>query len=965
MANKAYETRIIITGDSKGGVLAISKFDAAAQKMGLTSRKASREAGTAFDRLSRQSRNARQDFMLLGTSASDAGSMIRRAFQFTLGIAGIHAMAEGIRDVYTAATQMQGFETAYASIFDGFENGAAQLNFVKEIAYDLGLNLRTLAKDYQLLSAAAQGTNLEGAETDRIFIAMAKAGRALNMSADDIHGSLRAMQQMMSKGKVQAEELRGQLGERLPGAVQLAARALGVTTAELDKMLENGQVLADDLLPRLATELEKVYGEGAEKASQNAVASMERLKTAFFELSASIGQAGGLEMIGNAAEAAATKLRDLADMIGSGELMESIDLLTEHWSSGFERMVTDAGMSMAAIRQAWGDTGRFMGHFGDQTVKVIADAFMHLPHNLRGLWGILVYQTATTMVSIREKFELLKSSWTFLTDGMKNSWTVVWSAIRVVALRALSGIRNLYADTISKIYGPLADLAGALGLDDFAANLRGAMRSLQRGAASATAEIATLENEIMGLEAGWSEGMRAQHLRHRESIQSRAEMEREAHLERLGQLLDEIELTKQKYRDEKISLEERNRLFREAEQQMLALNRASLVGGTTTLGADGKIQHELPPSQRQGPIDRPAKVNAAAKRAEDRDILRKERDHRRAVERLQEDLLKLQEIDDPFGARSQRAVLKYEATLKRLLTTATDYNEAKEMALQLLEAELRLADPIAKAWDDYHRAAKFTAQDAADIMTDSFQQMEDSLASFIRTGKLDFSSFVDHILDEMARMTAKQIVSGMTQSLLPGLGSSGGLSSALSTLFGGALGGLTGGLFGASAGSTAEAASFMTADFDSIGAGGITPRWFHTGGVPAAAEGAGRRTLPASVFERAPRYHTGIGPREQAAVIRRDEGVFTPGQMASMASIDAVRAAVGGSGGNTVTFAPQINIDARGAAPGAEAGIRRTVRDQMDESFRQYQNMDNGMRRSESQWGAQVAKAAQRGRRNA
>ena len=56
---------------------------------------------------------------------------------------------------------------------------------------------------------------------------------------------------MISKGKVQAEELRGQLGERLPSAFQLAAKAMGMTTAQLDKFMADGKLTAEDLLPKL------------------------------------------------------------------------------------------------------------------------------------------------------------------------------------------------------------------------------------------------------------------------------------------------------------------------------------------------------------------------------------------------------------------------------------------------------------------------------------------------------------------------------------------------------------------------------------------------------------------------------------------------------------------------------------------------------------------------------------------
>lgn len=45
------------------------------------------------------------------------------------------------------------------------------------------------------------------------------------------------------------------------------------------------------------------------------------------------------------------------------------------------------------------------------------------------------------------------------------------------------------------------------------------------------------------------------------------------------------------------------------------------------------------------------------------------------------------------------------------------------------------------------------------------------------------------------------------------------------------------------------------------------------------------RALPAALFNGAPRYHSGIGPHERAAVIRRDESVLTPGQMRALAPV--------------------------------------------------------------------------------
>ena len=126
----------------------------------------------------------------------------------------------------------------------------------------------------------------------------------LQLSADDTQGVFTALEQIVSKGAVSAEELRGQLGERLPGAFQIAARSLGVTTQTLDEMLRKGEVLAEDLLPRLADELRESVAEGLPDATESAAADFERLENAVLNLNAAIADGFLLDWLARAAEGA-------------------------------------------------------------------------------------------------------------------------------------------------------------------------------------------------------------------------------------------------------------------------------------------------------------------------------------------------------------------------------------------------------------------------------------------------------------------------------------------------------------------------------------------------------------------------------------------------------------------------------------------------------------------------------------
>lgn len=179
-------------------------------------------------------------------------------------------MAAGVFAVFklTAAIIRNGMEVerlqARLTVATGaVSKASAEFTFMKKIARELGSPLLESARGYGLLAAAADAAGLKLEDTRKIYKALSMASVALKLEGHEVTGIFRAFQQMLSKGNVQAEELRGQLGERLPGALNLAGQALGVTTQQLSKMLEDGEVLAVDLLPKLAdVMINKFAGQG-------------------------------------------------------------------------------------------------------------------------------------------------------------------------------------------------------------------------------------------------------------------------------------------------------------------------------------------------------------------------------------------------------------------------------------------------------------------------------------------------------------------------------------------------------------------------------------------------------------------------------------------------------------------------------------------------------------------------------
>jgi tape measure domain-containing protein len=202
--------------------------------------------------------------------------------------AGVASLSQGF---ISAGQEMSRMRLAFDSISGSSQNAAKEMEFVRTTADQLGLDLRTAAQDYKSISAAAQGTTLAGKGVRDIFVAVAKASTVLGLSSEETSGSLLAISQMISKGKVSAEELRGQLGERLPGAFQIAAQAMGVTTAELDKMMASGQIMADDFIPKFAVAMEQRFGGSAAKAANSFTAASNRLSSEIFVLQSALGEA--------------------------------------------------------------------------------------------------------------------------------------------------------------------------------------------------------------------------------------------------------------------------------------------------------------------------------------------------------------------------------------------------------------------------------------------------------------------------------------------------------------------------------------------------------------------------------------------------------------------------------------------------------------------------------------------------
>lgn len=247
-------------------------------------------------------------------------------------VSGLRNAVHGLAAAFAAVQLKRFFESAVqASLeLDKVQNtlraatgstaeAAEEFKFISDESDRLGLSLEGTASSYAKLLAATKGTALEGEKTKDIFRAVAEATTVLGLSAADAEGAFLAITQIVSKGTVSLEELNSQLGERLPGVLRIAAEATGRTTEELIKLVSQGKITAEELLPPLAAGLKNAFGPGLEAAINGRQANLNRLNNELLLLKASF--AGGFADEFNKAlsdsAGSAKELRESAAALGS------------------------------------------------------------------------------------------------------------------------------------------------------------------------------------------------------------------------------------------------------------------------------------------------------------------------------------------------------------------------------------------------------------------------------------------------------------------------------------------------------------------------------------------------------------------------------------------------------------------------------------------------------------------------
>ena len=252
---------------------------------------------------------------LIGAAGGPLGAAAGGAIGAQVGM-----VRQAIGGVATYDAQLELQRKALKLVIGDTERYIQAQKFLADESRRLAIPQDVIVRQFTSLSASVIGAGGNIDDAKKAFEAVASGIRGTGGSLEDMKAAMTATSQVFSKGKVSAEELRQQLGERLPGAFTLFAESMGKTPAELDKALEGGKVTLQDFMT-FADHLFKQYGNSAEILAKAPEAAGDRLATALSNYKDAVGEM--LRPIGAGFQTTAAKV------------VEGLTWLTEAWNEFF------------------------------------------------------------------------------------------------------------------------------------------------------------------------------------------------------------------------------------------------------------------------------------------------------------------------------------------------------------------------------------------------------------------------------------------------------------------------------------------------------------------------------------------------------------------------------------------------------------------------------------------------------
>ena len=324
-------------------------------------------------------RNTQSGFNNVSRAVDGLRSTIHTVIGALGAIQVAHVFSGFVDEIKKVDREYNGFIAMMNVTTGDIKQSAEAYDNIKDIAMAYGVSIESLAKSYAKLRASTKDV-LSTKETDRLFESFTATASVLHAEQYTVERMFNAIIQMASKGQVHMEELKQQLGEHLPGALALAARAMKMDMGTMIDEMKKGNISARDLLVPLPQILMETFGQAAVISSKSLNAAFMNLKTIWFdsmkELStngAGQGLAAVLNAIGGHLNTSSASFKAFGSVVGEAfqKLAEFIRNIKPEQVQAFTQGVVDLTKSFIDfVAMAYGAV-ESMVEYKDEIILVV------------------------------------------------------------------------------------------------------------------------------------------------------------------------------------------------------------------------------------------------------------------------------------------------------------------------------------------------------------------------------------------------------------------------------------------------------------------------------------------------------------------------------------------------------------------------------------------------------------------
>lgn len=864
------------------------------------------------------------------------------------GLYGALQLAGDVID--TVKVKQQALAAISVSVGPDPKKQADEWKYLTDTANRYGFSINEIAKQYGKFAASASKAGKSNQEVRFLFEQVSTLGRAYNLSGDEMKRALLAVEQMLGKGQIMAEEFKGQFAEVIPGAYESAAEKLKMTVPEFTKAMENG-LLDTNALTQILRGLGSDAKSAADQAANGIIAAEGRLANARFQFNEQIAQSGFIDSYTNLLQRLTTLMQsdqgaELAKQIGGAftAIADAADWAAEHIETlktvvaavgflyaaktavGFAKNLKDLGSLVSGFNGLLGKAGEALiktssGIAGvTATSRIAAIALKGLGRAIPFIgWAItiaelvsLLYNTSDTFKKVVDTvIDYAKASFTYLKNlltGNYKSFSDTLADMRAeTALTAKA--MNLQAD-VSAITGP-----GSSALDKPSVNGTpdpGTMYDADKAAKKdfdkwlANEQKKADSNKLSATKRSAKDDMNerlriidTEYAPRLAEAQKRAAQDGGKAEKQVLAIIEQQKATeRQKYANEHVKRETKTAETRA--QKILAIDQKLDAARDRLQTRGDKMDRTAPYQGREDnyvkdalnsydALERAAKKLGGTEGAAFQKTIAQLKQQEAALDRQKYQMDELsalrKELDNTAGARdAQLGALKaqfddgqfdeveYVQKINKVYTDTRPAVQAAVDALRQFGQAHKEAFENPQAFqtfmsnlDEYQAKLDGTGrqinqyleqgiQGAAQSVGTAFSSIQDSLIA-IRDGTASWGDLFSNLSVAMGQFFA-QLLMQIAQAILQAA-----ILKALMSFFAPA----------ASAGAGAAGAGASTAGAVSAGVN-------HNGGMAGSA-GLGKRSMPASVFAGAQRYHTGgmvgFAPDEVPIIAQQGEEVLT------------------------------------------------------------------------------------------